>query len=124
MKPIEYDGFYFLPGEEDDELSLKFFQFDGSLAEAKKVDSQSKIGDLWHIAFFTKDEEGLPVFDETFEAIFADPEVYVRNLCGTGLYGCVLRKSAPLPSRRQTRIHRARKAIDTARVRGATRAID
>ena len=93
MKPIEYDGFYFLPGEEDDELSLKFFQFDGSLAEAKKVDSQSKIGDLWHIAFFTKDEEGLPVFDETFEAIFADPEVYVRNLCGTGLYGCVLRKT-------------------------------
>lgn len=94
MSPTEYDGFYFLPGDDDNELKITYFEFTGGLLEhSKKVDSQSKIGDIWHIAFFRKNEEGDPVFDESFEAIFADPEVYVKNLTGTGLYGCVLRKT-------------------------------
>jgi hypothetical protein len=93
MKPSDYDGFYFLPGEEEDEMNLSFFEFDGKLANAKKVDSQNELGDIWHIAFFTKNEEGMPVFNDSFEAILANPEVYIKNLCGTGLYGCVLRKT-------------------------------
>jgi len=55
MDPSEYDGFYFLPGEEDNELCFSFFEFDGKLADSKKVDSNNAIGDVWHIAFFTKD---------------------------------------------------------------------
>jgi len=93
MDPSEYDGFYFLPGEEDDELAFSFFEFEGSLSNSKKVESHNPIGDVWHIAFFTKDEEGNPQYNDSFEAIFANPEVYVKNLCGTGLYGCVLRKT-------------------------------
>jgi len=93
MNPSEYDGFYFLPGDEDNELCFSFFEFDGKLAGAKKVESHNAIGDVWHIAFFTKDEEGEPVFDDSFEAILGNPEVYIKNLCGTGLYGCVLRKT-------------------------------
>lgn len=93
MDPSEYDGFYFLPGEEDNEMRFSFFEFDGKLANSKKVDSQNALGDLWHIAFFTKNDEGMPVFNDSFEAILANPEVYIKNLCGTGLYGCVLRKT-------------------------------
>ena len=88
-----YDGFYFLPGKDDDEMAISFFQFGEELGNQKKVDSKNEVGDLWHIALFTQGEKGEPVFNDSFEAIFSDPEVYVKNLCGTGIYGCVLRKT-------------------------------
>ena len=93
MGPSEYDGFYFLPGDDEDQMKLSFFEFDGKLADSKKVDSNNAIGDIWHIAFFTQNDEGMPVFDDSFEAILGNPEVYIKNLCGSGLYGCVLRKT-------------------------------
>ena len=76
-----YDGFYFLPGK------------DGDLANSKKVDSKNEVGDLWHIALFTQGEKGEPVFNDSFEAIFSDPEIYAQNLSSIGIYGCVLRKT-------------------------------
>jgi hypothetical protein len=33
------------------------------------------------------------ISDEQFEAIFADPITYIKNILGTDLYGCVLRKT-------------------------------
>lgn len=91
-----YDGFYFLPDKEENSLLFNFFTFDeddGDLVNSKKVESNNSIGDIWHIALFTKGEKGEPVFNDSFEAIFADPQVYAENLCGTGIYGCVLRKT-------------------------------
>jgi hypothetical protein len=35
----------------------------------------------------------MPEFDDAFEAILGDPESYIRNLVGAGLYGCVVRKT-------------------------------
>jgi hypothetical protein len=93
MDPSEYDGFYFLPGDDEDQMKLSFFEFDGKLADSKKVESNNAIGDVWHIAFFTQNDAGMPVFDDSFEAILGNPEVYIKNLCGSGLYGCVLRKT-------------------------------
>lgn len=93
MNPTEYDGFYFLPCDEDDELLFSYFSFDGDLANSKKIKSNNSIGDIWHIAFFTKGEKGNPIYNDSFEAILSDPKVYAQNLCGTGLYGCVLRKT-------------------------------
>jgi len=93
MNVSKYDGFYFLPGNQEDELELSFYSFDGDLANSKKVESNNPIGDIWHVAFFTKDDKGEPLFDYSFEAIFSDPEVYIKNLCGMGLFGCVLRKT-------------------------------
>ena len=55
-----YDGFYFLPGKGDDEMALSFFEFGEELGNQKKVDSKNEVGDLWHIAFFTKDENDNP----------------------------------------------------------------
>lgn len=92
MEKIEYDGFYFLPGEEDDDLNLAFFKFNEDTDYGKPIES-SHMGDKFHIAFFKQDEYGFPFFDEQFEAIFADPEVYIKNFTGSRMYGCMLRKT-------------------------------
>jgi hypothetical protein len=93
MKSVTYDGFFFTPGSQDDELELSFFDYkDEKLKNAEKVENTA-VGDKYHIAFFKPDEEGYVHFDESFEAIFADPVVYVQNLSGTNLFGCILRKT-------------------------------
>jgi hypothetical protein len=92
MKPNEYDGFYFLPDEGDDDLQIAYFNFKDEFANGTPIE-QSSIGYKYHIAFFRRDDEGNPVFDDTFEAIFGDPVIYIKNLVGAGLYGCVLKKT-------------------------------
>lgn len=93
MQDKEFDGFYFLPGDTDDDLTLKYFTFNApEFMDAKPVDG-TKVGDMYHIAFFRKDDKGNPVFDETFDAIFACPRTYIKQLAGMNLYGCVLRKT-------------------------------
>jgi hypothetical protein len=85
----KYDGFYFMPGEEEGEVRYSFFKMNDGHA-GNPIES-TVIGDKFHVAFFQEDEEGNPIFDEDFEAIFSDPYVYVSGL--TDLYGCVLRKT-------------------------------
>lgn len=92
-----YDGFYFLPCEGDTEddplgMNLAFFRFKDEMANGIPVES-SQIGDKYHIAFFKPDDEGYPQFDDSFEAILADPIVYVNNLEGSSIYGCICRKT-------------------------------
>jgi len=89
-----YDGFYFIPTETEQESSYKlaFFTFKDEMANAKPIES-SEMGDKFHIAFFKSDENDLPVFDESFEAILSDPIVYINNLVGSGMSGCILRKT-------------------------------
>lgn len=92
MKPSEYDGFYFLPDESDDDLQIAYFNFKDEFADGTPIEG-STVGDKYHIAFFRRDDEGNPTFDDTFEAILGDPSVYVKNLVGAGIYGCILRKT-------------------------------
>jgi hypothetical protein len=92
MKPNDYDGFYFLPDESDDDLQIAYFNFKDEFANGKPIE-HSSIGYKYHIAFFKRDDKGNPVFDDTFEAIFGDPTIYIKNLVGAGLYGCVLKKT-------------------------------
>ena len=93
MQSVTYDGFFFTPSNDDDELELSFFDYkDEKLKNAEKVENTA-VGDMYHIAFFKPDEEGFVQFDESFEAIFADPVIYVKNLSGTNLFGCILRKT-------------------------------
>lgn len=87
-KPEEYDGFYFLPAEEDDQLELHFFHLKDEYA-----DGVAENKDLYHIAFFNRDEEGQPKFDGSFEAVIGDPSAYIHNLIGAETYGCMLRKT-------------------------------
>lgn len=86
-----YDGFYFVPMDNEEELNYKlaFFKFQDEYANSIPVDS----GNTFHIAFFKQNEEGLPQFDDSFEAILTDPVVYINNLLGSDLSGCILRKT-------------------------------
>ena len=92
MDKKKYDGFYFTPhGDEDDGLKFSFFVL--SDEQKGKPIGGNNMGDMYHIVMFKKGDDGLPVYDETFDAILIDPEIYVENLVGTELYGCVLRKT-------------------------------
>ena len=89
----KYDGLYFLPGEEEDDLKIAFFDFTAEpMLNGTPIEGNA-IGDKYHIAFFREDEDGTPVFDESFEAIFSDPVTYIKQMAGMGLYGCMLRKT-------------------------------
>ena len=86
-----FDGFWFLPCDEEG-LNLSFFTFKDEYGGGTPIGG-NQIGDNYHLAFFKENEEGLPEFDDAFEAILGDPESYVKNLVGAGLYGCVVRKT-------------------------------
>jgi hypothetical protein len=86
------DGAYFTPTEESDELEMSFFITDPEY-KGNKV-QYTTIGDMYHIAFFKIDENGIPFFDEEFEAIFADPVTYItKSLIGSNFLGCIFRKT-------------------------------
>ena len=91
-KPDKYDGVYFLPGDDESELVISYFDFKGDMEGGVPVEG-SKIGDVWQVAFFKKDEEGNPVFDDHFEAILVDPATWIKNLAGSGVYGCAVKKT-------------------------------
>ena len=107
MAKEEYDGFYFLPGGDEYEINIAYFKFKEDW-EGKPVES-TPLGDKYHIAFFTRDVNGDPMFDEEFEAIFADPSVYIQGLAGASLYGCVLRKTEKSTKWWQEYLERAQK---------------
>jgi hypothetical protein len=86
-----FDGFWFLPNDEEG-LKLSFFTFGEEFAGGTPIGG-NQLGDNYHLAFFKENEEGMPEFDDAFEAILGDPESYIRNLVGAGLYGCVVRKT-------------------------------
>jgi hypothetical protein len=89
----EYDGIYFTPGDEEGELMISYWNFkDEDMAAAKPV-GNTEIGNMYHVAFFKRNEEGEPAFDDSFEAIFADPSIYVSNLAGANVYGCMVKKT-------------------------------
>jgi len=92
MNLLPYDGFYFLP-DKNNNLDLSFFEFDGELAGGIKIDSHNKLGDIWQIAFYKQNNLGIPVFDDSFEAVIGNPEEYIMGLIGSGLYGCIVRKT-------------------------------
>jgi hypothetical protein len=86
-----YDGFIFLHSDEDeDELDFRFIRYNQNFGECIE---NTKAGDKYHVAFFKRDvETGEYSFDETFEAIFADPLTYAKNLRGCQVFGTILKK--------------------------------
>jgi hypothetical protein len=91
-KPETYDGLYFLPGDDDDEMAFAFFDMKDESYKHEPIENTS-FGDKFHIAFFKRDENGDVTFDEHFEAIFGDPMTYLKALIGMNLFGCMVRKT-------------------------------
>lgn len=95
MSKEEYDGFYILPGDDEDDpggINIAYFKFKEGEHTGKPIEG-SPLGDKYHVAFFRKDINGDPMFDDSFEAIFCDPTIYAQGLVGSQIYGCVLRKT-------------------------------
>ena len=92
----EYDGFFFYPQYDEDihvDYKIEAFVFNEKKLKSKKIEF-TEIGDKYYIAFFKFDKETILKFDEDFEAIFVDPLIYVKNLIGSNLYGCMVRKTS------------------------------
>lgn len=87
----DYDGFYLVPGAEGS-LDIKYFKYKDPKEFGEKKD-HTDVGDMYHVAFFRKHDDEHLVFEEHFEAIFADPLVYVKGLSGGRIFGTFLRKS-------------------------------
>lgn len=90
-----YDGIFFVPdpnSDNDGGLELSFFHFNDEYANKESVDNTS-LGDMYYVAFFKGDEEGDMTFDGNFEAIFSDPQVYLKSLAGMHIFGCLVRKT-------------------------------
>jgi hypothetical protein len=120
--PKEYDGFYFLPGDEENELNLAYFQFKEEFGNAEPIET-TPMGDKYHIAFFKRGEDGNPEFDDSFEAIFADPTVYIKGLIGAEVYGCVLRKTEKSQKWFDEYLNRAKKTVMMAKMTGMLKSI-
>jgi len=91
-----YDGFYFAPIEDEDseqeDLKLTFFELLDDDLLNEPIEKHS-LGNTFLMIFFKTDDEGMPFLDEITEAILSDPEVYIQNIVGTGLFGCIVRKT-------------------------------
>jgi hypothetical protein len=85
-----FDGFSFTPTDNEEDLELAFFKVKREMGNP--IDSTS-VGDMFHVAFFRMSKNKPPEFDEEFEAVFADPKVYVQNLIGAKICGTFLRKT-------------------------------
>jgi hypothetical protein len=92
MSEKTWDGFYFTPGENDNEINLSFWTLIDEYSNGSPIDG-TKIGDMYHVALFKKGQNGSPEFDGSFDAIFADPQVWVEGLIGAEIYGCICRKT-------------------------------
>jgi hypothetical protein len=93
--PKKYDGFYFMPpnNENEEGFIFHFFNLKNEHENGAPIDN-SNMGDMFHVAFFKRDDDGKPQFDDSFEAIFIDPITYVsKTLIGSEIYGCFCRKT-------------------------------
>lgn len=88
----EFDGFYLMPGDEEDSLRLSYFDFLEDFDKGNKIGG-TDFGDMYHVIFFRRGEDNLPELDDHFEAIFGDPETYVKGLLGANIYGCFVKKT-------------------------------
>lgn len=98
---LPYDGIMFYPVQEKTEegkiynSGLAIAQFrhaeHNELFGAEPIES-SPAGDKYRVVFY-KAKDGELVKDEDFEAIFSDPEVYVKGLTGLPLFGILVRKT-------------------------------
>jgi hypothetical protein len=92
---VAYDGVFFFPAVDDDgddATAYNFWSFTGKFADKKSVEA-TEVGNKFHVAFFREDNEKGFMIDDIFEAIFADPKVYLEGLNGSNLFGVLCRKT-------------------------------
>jgi hypothetical protein len=88
FKDDNFDSFLFMPTEEENQI-----HFQGSLYKnpGTKLDGSS-IGDCYHIILF-KDDDGLVVKLDMFEAILMAPLEYISQLLPDEWFGVICKKT-------------------------------
>lgn len=89
----KYDGFYIVPGDDDDSMQLRFFNLKGEVELGEPIENTT-LGNKYHVVLFRQKEAGDEIeLNDCFEAIFADPVTYAKGLLGSNLYGTFLKKT-------------------------------
>ena len=123
--PEKFDGFYFLPPDSENEegFIFHFFNLKNEYTDGKPIDN-SNLGDMFHVAFFKRDDNGKPEFDDSFEAVFIDPITYVsKALMGSEIYGCFCRKTDKSVEWFQDYLNRVAKPVTMSKMIDALRSI-
>lgn len=89
VKSKDFDGFFFIPGEEEDTIRVEGCNYKQKGEELEK----SEMGNMYHIILFKQDEEGNPIKQDMFEAILSDPLEYMSNLIPQDWYGLICKKT-------------------------------
>lgn len=86
----DFDGFYFYPSDQEDEMKYGFFKFNND-ALGKDIEG-TDLGHMYHVVLFKVDDEEEIVMDDCFEAIFSDPIEYSKRLAEMNMTGTFLKK--------------------------------
>jgi hypothetical protein len=89
-RKMDYDGFYIMPGDNEDQVEVRYFTFKEDFGDSIE---NTEMGDKYHVALFQDNNDDME-FNDHFEAIFADPSVYAMNLAKGNLFGTYVRKTA------------------------------
>jgi hypothetical protein len=87
-----YDGFHLMPHEKDEnKVQFKFFKINEDHLQGDTI-GRTDIGETFNVLLFKHGSGGIELND-TFEAVFADPVVYAKNLIGMDIYGTFVKKT-------------------------------
>jgi hypothetical protein len=85
----EYDVLFFFPTDKEDTLKIEAALY----KEPGEKIGGSELGSEYTIMLFKFDEEDGAYDYDTFDAILADPRIYISNLIPQQWYGFVARKT-------------------------------
>lgn len=77
--PEHYDGFNVLPDAETGSFRATFFNLKDEYANGVPIEN-TELGDKFQVILFKNNSNFEIEYDDHFEAIFADPVVYMENL--------------------------------------------
>jgi hypothetical protein len=90
LKNESHDVIFFLPGDKENELEIKFSEYANY---GEKIGNNS-IGDLYEIILFKEDKIADKLYGaEKFEAILGEPLEYISNMILSNLYGIIAKKT-------------------------------
>lgn len=92
IAPSAYDGFHLMPHEKDEnKVQFNFFKINQDHLQGETI-GRNDIGETFNVLLFKHGSEGIELSD-AFEAVFADPVVYAKNLIGMDIYGTFVKKT-------------------------------
>ena len=87
LREENFDILSFLPGEEEGEMNIS-----GGTYLEKGQEIMGSMGCIYHINIFKERKDSTIDFD-TFEAVLADPLVYISHIIPAGFFGFISKKT-------------------------------